>query len=82
VRICTFEQRGVPAAGVVAADDTVISTVDLLGGATDEDDLVLITLGVRGFKSAALGAVLMHDSRDNEDMPTTGWLRRAAPIDP
>ncbi len=38
-------------------------------GATDEDDLVLITLGVRGFKSAALGAVLMHDSRDNEDMP-------------
>ena len=43
-------------------------------GATDEDDLVLITLGVRGFKSAALGAVLMHDSRDNEDMPTTGWF--------
>jgi hypothetical protein len=43
-------------------------------GATDEDDLVLITLGVRGFKSAALGAVLMHDSRDNEDMPTKGWF--------
>jgi hypothetical protein len=43
-------------------------------GATDEDDLVLDTLGVRGFKSAALGAVLMHDSRDNEDMPTTGWF--------
>ncbi len=43
-------------------------------GATDEDDLVLDTLGVRGFKSAALGAVLMHDSRDNEDMPTKGWF--------
>ena len=43
-------------------------------GATPEDVLVLETLGVRGFESAALGAVLMHDSRDSEDMPTTGWL--------
>jgi hypothetical protein len=43
-------------------------------GATPEDNLVLETLGVRGFESAALGAVLMHDSRDSEDMPTTGWL--------
>src|SRR6476661_10098686 len=43
-------------------------------GATAEDDLVLETLGVRGFKSAGLGASLMHDSRDNEDMPTAGWL--------
>ena len=43
-------------------------------GATAEDDLVLETLGVRGFDSAALGAVLMHDSRDNEDMPMKGWF--------
>jgi len=43
-------------------------------GATAEDDLVLETLGVRGFNSGALGAVLMHDSRDNEDMPTAGWF--------
>jgi len=43
-------------------------------GATAEDDLVLETLGVRGFKSAALGAVVLHDSRDSEDMPTTGWF--------
>ena len=43
-------------------------------GATAEDDLVLETLGVRGFKSAALGASLMHDSRDSEDMPLTGWF--------
>ena len=43
-------------------------------GATPEDDLVLETLGVRGFTSAALGAVVMHDSRDNEDMPTAGWF--------
>jgi hypothetical protein len=43
-------------------------------GATAEDDLVLDTLGVRGFSSSALGAVLMHDSRDNEDMPVKGWF--------
>jgi hypothetical protein len=42
-------------------------------GATPEDDLVLETLGVRGFSSAALGAVVMHDSRDNLDMPAHGW---------
>ena len=44
MRICTFEQRGVPAAGVVAADDTVVSTVDLVGGATDEDEVLDLLL--------------------------------------
>ncbi len=43
-------------------------------GATAEDDLVLETLGVRGVESVALGAALMHDSRDNEDMPMKGWF--------
>lgn len=43
-------------------------------GATAEDDLILETLGVQGFSSAALGAVVMHDSRDNEDMPSRGWF--------
>jgi hypothetical protein len=42
-------------------------------GADPEDDLVLETLGMRGFSSAALGAVIMHDSRDNDDMPVRGW---------
>lgn len=42
-------------------------------GAAPEDDLALETLGVAGFNSAALGAVVMHDSRDNEDMPSRGW---------
>jgi hypothetical protein len=42
-------------------------------GATPEDDFVLETLGIRGLSSVALGAVVMHDSRDNEDMPTRGW---------
>ena len=42
-------------------------------GESAQDDLVLETLGVRGFESAALGAVVMYDSRDNPDMPTGGW---------
>jgi hypothetical protein len=42
-------------------------------GESAQDDLVLETLGVQGFESAALGAVVMHDSRDSEDMPTGGW---------
>ena len=44
MRICTFDQRGVPAAGIVAADDTILSTVDLVGGATDEDDVLDLLL--------------------------------------
>ena len=44
MRICTFEQRGNPSAGVVAADGTIVSTVDLLGGATDEDDVLDLLL--------------------------------------
>jgi len=42
-------------------------------GESAQDDLVLETLGLRGFASAALGAVAMYDSRDNHDMPTGGW---------
>jgi len=45
-----------------------------VAGATPEDDLVLETIGVRDFNSAAIGATVMHDSRDNEDMPTKGWF--------
>ena len=43
-------------------------------GSTVEDDMVLDTLGIQGFASAGLGATVMRDSRDNEDMPTTGWF--------
>jgi len=42
-------------------------------GESAQDDLVLETLGIRGYESAALGAVAMYDSRDNPDMPTGGW---------
>jgi hypothetical protein len=48
------------------------SNYQVLGDST-QDDLVLETLGIKGFKSAALGAVAMHDSRDNQDMPVGGW---------
>ena len=43
-------------------------------GQSPEDDLALETLGLVGFKSVGLGAVVMHDSRDNEDMPARGWF--------
>jgi hypothetical protein len=43
-------------------------------GSTAEDDLVLESLGIQGFASAGLGLTVMHDSRDNEDMPTSGWF--------
>ena len=42
-------------------------------GETTEDELVLETLGVQPISAAALGAVVMHDSRDSQDMPTRGW---------
>jgi hypothetical protein len=44
----------------------------VLGDST-EDQLTLETLGVQGFSAAAIGAVVMHDTRDNDDMPTRGW---------
>ena len=43
-------------------------------GATPEDELVLDTLGFEPLSSAGLGAVVMHDSRDSEDMPRSGWF--------
>ena len=49
MRLCTFEHRGVAAAGVVATDDTILSTVDLVGGATDEDDVLDLLLSGEEF---------------------------------
>jgi len=43
-------------------------------GESPEDELAIETLGVKGFKSVSIGAVIMHDSRDNEDMPARGWF--------
>src|SRR6266550_3661607 len=76
MRICTFEQRGVPAAGVVAADDTVISTVDLLGGATDEDDVLDLLLSgdvllaeLRGAARKARGGVPLQSAKLHAPIP-------------
>ena len=38
------------------------------------DDELLDTLGVTGFNAAGVGANLSHDSRDNQDMPFSGWF--------
>jgi len=38
------------------------------------DDQVLNTLGLTGFKSGGIGAIIMHDSRDRENSPTKGWV--------
>ena len=38
------------------------------------DEQVLTVLGLTGFEAGGLGAVVYRDSRDDEDMPTRGWL--------
>jgi hypothetical protein len=50
-----------------------INNYQVFGG-SEVDELKLETLGITGFKAAGLGVVLMHDSRDNVDMPTRGWF--------
>jgi len=76
VRLCTFEQRGVPAAGVVAADDTVVSTVDLVGGATDEDDVLDLLLSgdelmaeLRSAARKAAGGVPLRSAKLHAPIP-------------
>jgi len=45
-----------------------------IGGETGFDEALIDILGVRPYKSGGLGLVAQHDSRDNENMPTQGWL--------
>ena len=40
---------------------------------TDLQNKVLNMLGLAGFQMGSAGPVLMHDSRDNQDMPVRGW---------
>lgn len=42
-------------------------------GETDQQNRVLDLLGLSGFQMGGAGPVLMHDSRDNQDMPVRGW---------
>lgn len=46
----------------------------MVGGATAFDEQVLDILGVEPYKSGGAGLVVYHDSTDNENMPTTGWV--------
>ena len=46
----------------------------MVDGATAFDEQVLDILGVEPYKSGGLGLVAQNDSRDNENMPTRGWL--------
>jgi hypothetical protein len=43
-------------------------------GETGFDQEVLDILGIQPFKSAGLGLVVQNDTRDDENMPTRGWL--------
>ena len=45
-----------------------------IAGETAFDDQVLDIVGLKPFKSAAVGLVIQNDSRDSENMPTRGWL--------
>lgn len=65
--------RAISTGLVVVAMATGLAANYQVLGETAQDDLVLETLGIRGFESAALGAVAMCDSRDSPDMPTGGW---------
>ena len=40
---------------------------------TDLQNKALEMLGLAGFRIGAVGPILMHDSRDNQDMPARGW---------
>ena len=41
-------------------------------GATETDQQILDILGLTGVNAGGVGLVLMHDSRDNQDMPVKG----------
>src|SRR6185503_858039 len=45
-----------------------------IAGQSPFDDQVLDIVGIQPFKSAGAGLVVQNDSRDNENMPASGWL--------
>ena len=50
------------------------------GGETAFDQEVLDIVGVRPYKSGGAGLVGYHDSRDNENSPTKGWVFSASNV--
>lgn len=49
MRVCTFDQGGTAYAGVVAADDTIVSTGALVAGAIDPDEVLDLLLSGEQF---------------------------------
>jgi hypothetical protein len=45
-----------------------------IDGETQVDDEFLTAQGLVGFKTGALGLSFYHDSRDNDNSPTRGWV--------
>lgn len=45
-----------------------------ISGETEFDQAILDILGIEPYKSGGLGLVVQGDTRDNENMPTRGWL--------
>jgi hypothetical protein len=43
-------------------------------GVEPGDTMVLNTLGLTGFRSGGVGLAGFHDTRDNDTMPTKGWM--------
>jgi len=52
----------------------------VVSGMTSSDQLMLDAIGISGYNSGGVGITLMHDSRDNPDMPVKGWYADAANI--
>jgi hypothetical protein len=46
-------------------------------GQTPSDEESLALLGITGLRSGGLGAVVQHDTRDNDNRPRKGWLLNA-----
>jgi outer membrane protein assembly factor BamA len=49
-------------------------------GETEFDNEVIDILGVRPYKSGGVGLVAYYDSRDNENMPSRGWVANLSNI--
>jgi hypothetical protein len=45
-----------------------------IAGQTGFDDQILNIVGIAPYKSAGVGLVVQNDSRDDENMPSKGWL--------
>jgi len=43
-------------------------------GETEFDQHIMDVVGIQPYKSGGVGLVAQYDSRDNENMPTQGWL--------